>query len=333
MLAVVIRDLPYLKILQSVVEQLKEPYILYHYDTYRAEKEYLRASKININKAAKSITEKAHKIVAFSNDNQLKTWLFRDDITELISVEIFLWAKKYIRELKAGGIKLHNYLYLTDSLWLSDSACITSFDKIYYPARYIKETLLEFLNLKEDIVRDHIYNTFTSIPNTGNKVLVLLPNLQQDHINKAFGSKERFLQIIKQLAQHHTLVFKARQKQWVPPELTQYGQVVMDGVIQYPPAINDLFAKTHTTVMFYSSGVYEAVSAGQYVVNIPIPLDRWSWDIGKMKKYNVYSALYNSPGVVENVSQEEIINGKWQLDIGKYNTVAREKWIKEFISS
>lgn len=337
-IGVVVREITYLKVLQPIMDEfikLNIPYILYHFDAPRSEKEYNRASLINIKKSSSIIAERAFKVRAFNNDNALLNQIVSDKITKLVSIEIYLWAKDYIHLLKQAKIKLYSLLYLSDSLWNSDPKCITSMDRIYYTTSYLKETHLNFLNLKEDPNRDRLLGSpiFDCLnPSTGDSVLVLLPNLKSEHVGMAFGNETNFISIIKKLSQDNNLIFKTRQKQWLPKQIKDLGKVIMDGDIMYPPVISDILKQTHTTIMFYSSGIYEAVWAGQYVVNIPISLKRWGWDKNKMNKYfsNDEDSLYNFNGVVESVSQEQILNGNWKL-INKLDREQRQKWIKKYI--
>lgn len=341
MIAIVIRDIPYLKILQPIIEELinKEiPYYLYHYDAHRGEKEYLRASKSNLEKSLKIITTKAKKVVAFNSDKQLIEYLTRDKIKKLVSIEIYLWAKNFIPELKKLGIKLYSLLYLTDSLWEKNPDCVKLMDRVYYTTTHLKRTQLDFLNLKEDRKRDRsigcpIFDALLNVPSEGDKVLILLPNLREEHVKSAFGNKENFVKIIEYLAKDNKLIYKTRKKQWLPKEILPYAtEIIMDGDRVYPPIVAELFKKSHTTVMFHSSGIYEAVFAGNYVVNIPIPLGRWNWNKDKMKEYfsNDTGHLYNLGGVVESVIQADIISGRWKLE-NKLDPIMRRAWVEKFI--
>ena len=251
-------------------------------------------------------------------------------------MEVYLWAKNYINKLKKYNIKVYNILYLSDSLWNIDPRCITDCDKIYYATTYLKDTHLSFLKIQEDLNRDNCPGSpiFDCIKqSTGSSVLVLLPNLKTEHVSLAFGDKKRFISIIKALSNNNKLIIKTRKKQWFPEELRVFTQDIYDdGDIMYPSVISELFKKTHATVMFYSSGVYEAVFAGQYVVNIPINLKRWSWDKKRMGQYfsNNMGSLYNFDGVVESVSQEDVLSDKWQLK-NSLNQTARQDWLDKFI--
>jgi hypothetical protein len=159
--------------------------------------------------------------------------------------------------------------------------------------------------------------------------------LREEHVKVAFGSKDNFVKIIEHLSKNAKLIYKTRKKQWLPKEILPFAtEVITDSDKMYPSIVANIFRKTHTTVMFYSSGIYEAVYAGNYVVNIPISLNRWSWDTNKMKNYfsNETGHLYNFGGVVESVEQSKILSGEWKL-INKLDPVLRKAWIEKFIGS
>ena len=87
------------------------------------------------------------------------------------------------------------------------------------------------------------------------------------------------------------------------------------------------------TVMFYSSGVYEAVYGGNYVLNITLPLKRWGWEKSKMKKY--FSTedwnLYQFRGVVDSVTQQEVLSDSWEFKPQRIDEMHRRWWVEKFI--
>lgn len=344
MIGVVVRELTFLKVLQPIMDELHDSgakYILYHFDAPRGNKEYNRATLEKIKQSSTRIVKNAHKVKAFPNDKQLLKQFVHDKITKLVSLEVYLWAKGYLKQLKQNNIKIYSILYLTDSLWQPSPECITAMDRVYYTSEYIKSTHLDFLGIKGNPRRDRtlgnpIYNNLMNKVSDGKDVLVMLPNLRAEHVPVSFGSKENFVKIIKTLADGNNLIFKTRKKQWLPAEIKQYAkEIIDDGDEMFPASITKAFRETHTTVMFYSSGIYEAVYAGNYVVNIPLPLKRWGWDKGKMKEY--FSTedwnLYNFRGVVESVTQKEILSGSWKLKKKDIDIDARIHWISKFIGS
>lgn len=340
MIGVVIRELTYLKILQPIAEEFARigmPYILYHFDAPRGDKEYNRATSAGIKKSSSIIIEKANKVKAFKDDKELLNQLLHDKINKLVSIEIYMWAKGYISNLQKAGIKIYSLHYLSDSLfWNSNSKCITDVDKIYYATSYLRDVHLGFLNVPVNPNRDMLLGSpvFDRLetPKEQN-VLVLLPNLRVDHVKTAFGNEDKFVNIIKKLSYNNNLIFKTRKKQWLPDKIKKFAsEIVSDGDIMYPPIIADLFKKTHITVMFYSSGVYEAVYAGQYVVNITIPLARWNFNQNNLKEYFINSGLYNFDGVVESVSQDEVLKNDWQLS-NKLVPESRQQWIDKYIGN
>lgn len=314
------------------------PYILYLYDAPRGEKEYNRATLDGVKKSSELIVARARKIKSFDNDDTLLKQLRHDRIKKLVSIEIYLWAKGYISYLQEAGIRTYSLLYLSDSIWNPDPRCITAIDRTYYTTSYLKDVHLDFLGLTTEPNRDRCLGSpiFEHLDGqNGKDVLVLLPNLKSEHVSIAFGNEDRFAAIIEKLSRGNKLIFKTRKKQWFPEKIRKYASdIVVDGDVMSPPIIADLFKKTHTTVMFYSSGIYEAVYAGQYIVNIPISLKRWGWDKGKMSDYfaNDNDKLYNFSGIVESVSQDEILANDWRLS-NKMVVERRQQWLDKYVGT
>lgn len=342
MIAIVVRELTYLKILHPIMEELHEagvPYILYHFDAPRGDKEYNRATLKKLKLSSPNVVNNAFKVKAFGNDAHLKKQLAHDKITKLVSLEVYLWAKSYISELREKNIKIYNILYLTDSLWSSDPKNITTSDRVYYSSKYLMNLHLSMLGLKLNDKRDRwlgspIYDTIK--PGEAEfepGLLVLLPNLKAEHVQIAFGGKDRFLKIMDNICRgnEHNLIFKTRKKQWMPDELKKYGATIIDdGNKMYPPAISEAFLRCHCVVMFYSSGIYECVAAGKHVVNIPLNLKRWSHDKKKMKEY-FESNIYDFDNAVRSISQEEAKSPDFQLTLPKPDGLAQEDWLSKYV--
>lgn len=362
MIGIVVRDLPYLKLLHPICEQfieMKVPYIIYHMDCYRGEKQYNNASLSNIQRSSEGAVSGAKKVKKFSTDTQLLKQLAHDRVKKLVSVEIWLWAKGYINKLKTMGIKTYSLNYLTDSLW-QPAASITTIDRIYYGSEHIMRKHLEFTKTKYNPLRD-IYHFGSPIfdpiapQKEAKDVLILLPNLRKEHVKKAFGSADGFVKIIAKLhtdlSSHGSLILKTRKKQWYDKRIDRYAKEIYDdGDIMYPQKSVDLFRRCHTTVMFFSSGIFEAVYAGNYVVNIAMPLGRWDWDKERLYNYfhsnhrllgdGDYRNMYDFYGATRHFEQADVLNGAvgkhisenagmigWQDELSR----ERENWIRHFI--
>jgi len=338
MIGVVIRDIPYLKLLHPICMEIDAKnvnYNLYLYDTSRGQKEYVRASVDNVKKSSPAVLSKANKIIRFSNDKQLKQYMVSDKISKMVSVEIGLWAD--IKFLKTNKIKAYSVQYLSDSLWTNSN---NNMYKVFYTAAHIMNVHHKFFNHKANENRDKLlgsplFDSITNMPSTGKDVLLLLPNLRVEHVNKAFRNKDRFINIIKKLSKDNNLIFKTRKKQWFPPEIKQYAKEILeDGDIMFPTTISSLLPKTHTTIMFQSSGLYEAVYGGNYVINVEIPVNRWSWNQSNMREYfsTQEGSLYNSSGVVKSVTQEQVLSENFSVT-NELDNNARLQWIKKFIGA
>ena len=340
-IALIIRDIPYLKLLQPIIGELiirKVPYSLYHYDTYRGEKEYLRASRANIEKSSKLIIEKATKVKPFSDDKYLLELLLKHNITKLISVEINLWGKEYLNYFKNNNIKTYSIQYLTDSMWSVKQKHLNHIDRIYYSTPYIMSKCFEFNDIKFDQNRDRCFGSpiFEHIEqDTKNKnLLVLLPNLKSEHVQHTFGSEENFLNIMRKLynPKQYNIILKTRKKQWLPNSIKQFGEVKDDGDVMYKPAVINYLKDCTTTVMFNSSGIYECVLGGNYVINVKLPLTRWSWDQKKLQNY-FNSNLYNFKGVVESIDQKTILDKNYEFSLKQIDPIAKKEWVNSFIGN
>jgi hypothetical protein len=104
-------------------------------------------------------------------------------------------------------------------------------------------------------------------------------------------------------------------------------EIIFDGDVMYPSAIVGAFEKSKNTVIFYSSGVYEAVFANQYVINVRFPLSKWPRDKERQKEYFL-SDVYNYAGVVESVEQADL---KGQFVAKGVDQTRRKEWIKKYI--
>lgn len=342
-IAIVIRDLPYLKLLHPICEQLsakKVQYNIYYWDVPRHDKEYNRASLENLNISSPSIVSNANKLVKFKTDKQLLSYLVRDKIDKMVSVEIWLWAKNYIKWFRSNKIQTHSVLYLTDSIW-QPKGSVVSIDNIYYSAKYPMKMHHKFIGEKFNPDRDYcfgspLFDSLDSCTINGSKnILVLLPNLRPEHVKGAFGNSGRFIKIIDKISKHGNIIFKTRKKQWLPSEIKKYAKkIVNDGHIMYPSQMQNLFSKCDMTVMFHSSGVYETVMGNNYVCNIALPLNRWGWEQDKLRAYFDTSkgSLYQFEGVTETLSQEEFLSD-YNFEIKVINKQRREEWIKEFVGA
>jgi hypothetical protein len=214
-------------------------------------------------------------------------------------------------------------------------------DRVYYTTKYVKDMLHKFLNVKEDPKRDRLLGSpLLPYPldkqNDGYHLLVMLPSLKREQYDWAFAHEEYFRFSIRRLSTQHDLILKTRPKQWFHREIKRYvKEVITDTYKMYPPPTWKAFEKSHTTMMYCSSGIFEAVCAGNYVVNVPISLKRYrnvgSQDNRLQEHFsNRKGSLYNYKGVVESVRLCNILNGKWKLN-KKIDLDARQQWIDEFV--
>ena len=343
MIGVVVRGMSTLKILQPIMLELykdKQQYIML-YCTDAPKKKFNDSSLENIKESSRAIVKNATKCIPYSNTVGLMTIVKKHNIKKFVGVEIYGWTNKYFSEFKKNGVKLYNISFLIDYFWHKDKRCITAMDRVYYTTKYTKETLHKFLGISHNQDRDRLLGSpILPYPkeeqNNGKHLLVLLPNLTKHEYGLAFGHEQHFRFSIRQLATQHDLLLKARPKQWFNKEIKKYTKgVITDTNKIYPPPTWDVLKKSHTTMLYYSSGIFEVVCSGNYALNIPISLKRYKsfgWPKDRLCAHfsTKKQGLYNYEGVVESVRMCSITDGKWQLT-KKIDPVARKKWIEEFV--
>lgn len=328
MLAIVVKDLPYLKLLQPVINELtakKYPFVLFCLDTYKSEKEYNRPNKTRVEK---SFGRPINTIPVLS-DFELMQKLVKLKVNKLLSVEVGLWNSKVVSAMIKAGIKIYSVEYLTDTMW-PGARVKMAFSKVYYTTKVIRDIGLCIGKVPLDSNRDQCIGSpiFDQLNGkTGTDTLIMMPNIRATDVKGIFKNQANFISLIESFGSN--LIIKSRRKQWMPPEIERLSkEIYYDDEVMYPSKISTLFPRTNRTVMFYSSGVYESVYAGQYVVNIPLPLSIWKWNRDNMVKY-FGSEVYNYGGVVETVKQEDILTGKWVQ--GAADPVRRQDWVNSLI--
>lgn len=324
----IVKETTYLKLLQPLISKAQEAginFILYTNDVSKDKKEYNRPTKDRIQKSF----QKNIAVCPYTSDVQLLQRLVKDRIDTIVSVELGLWIRQFSSFFKSAKIKTYSIQYLTDSLW-QGGRCFAGIDRIYYSAKYIKNMQLKFAKITESPDRDRLFGSplFDGLgSSTGEDTLVLLPNLREEHVKSAFGSKSNFIKLIESLGTN--LIFKTRKKQWFPDEIKRLAKdIIYDGECMYPSALSNIFPRTKRTVLFYSSGIFEAVCAGQYVVNVKLPLGIWKWEKNKLLEY-FSGEVYNYNGVVESVDQSVLLSGK--LLYKELDETCRNEWINKFI--
>jgi len=338
MVAVIVRELPYLKLLTPIMFELHKhgvKYILYYMDSFKGEKEYSRPTVARLKESNEKIVTQATKVIKFTTNDELLKLMKKDSITKMISVEIALWARKSLDSYKAAGLKTYSISYLIDSLWTGHYKII---DKTYYTTKHALETKHSFLNIKIDDKKDKYLGSpiFDSIlPNSEKQkdILILLPNIKEDRVNKCFGNKNNFINMITKIAKNNNVILKLRHKQWFPFELKKIAkEIFFDDKIMYPSTTSKLLSRTFATVMFFSSGIYECVYGSNYVINIRTKLI-WSHDQEKMKKYFCLDEgnLYQYDGVVNTIEQSTILDPKWNFNPPHIDVEKRKSWMDKFI--
>lgn len=305
-------------------------------DIPRGSKEYNRASLKSIQKSSEDIVKAARYIRAFKSNDDLLKQMVRDKIKKLVSLEIGLSMRDKINDIKDKDIRMYSVQNLTDAMWQKDPAIINLMDRVYYSSVHTMTRHHTFAGVKYNSQRDHVASPLYDIlDSTSNKnILVLLPNLLTDQVNPSFGNANNFFKIIKNLSKSGNLIFKTRKKQWFPEQIKQYAQeIVYDGAIMYPSALSNILKKVDIVVMFYSSGLYECIYAGKYIVNIELPvLKRWRWPKKYLSEYFAKDegSLYNFKGVIETVEQGQAMSDTWRIQ-HNLDTKSSNLWLDKYI--
>lgn len=331
----VIRDLPYLKLLHPICVEFigrQIPYNLYCMDCYRSEKEYNRASIRNVELSSSIILNGANKVKTFKDDSELLMHLRTDKIKKLISVEISLWAKGMVSIFNSNGIKTYSILYFTDS-YFSSSPVFYKISRTYHTTKFLLDK-----KLANDNVLNNGNHLFLGSPlfdekmgSVGDNMTVFMPNLSEKDVANAFGSKAKFISALEKICNNRKVIFKTRRKQWLPREIKNISSdIVEDGCTMYPSKSSEILKKSNSSVLFYSSGVYECVYSDNRVINIPFPLNRWKWDQKKLNDY-FKSALYNFNGVVDNFSLDCILRKDFLVNHDTIDEKMAESWKDKYI--
>ena len=330
MIGFVVRELTYLKALQPIIQAAQArgiDHIVYHMDRHMGAKEYNRPTTERMLRSFGGTV----RLSAFQTDQELKEQVLRDRIDCFVSIEVGLFKQAFGSFWHDHGIRVCSIAYLTDTLW-QPSNMLDGLDRFYYTSKYLMELYHRFSGAHYNPARDRCLGSplFDGLCNVRNDqataTLTLLPSIYAGEIEAFFGSTERFIGVLKSFG--HNQIFKTRQKHCIPEQARQFSpthSILLDDPNQvYPPVTTRLFGGTHTTVLFYSSGVYEAVCANQYVVNVRMPTDAWGWSKSNMLEYFGGSA-YNSGGVVQSVDQDELLSGR--VVLGKLDQTARKEWL------
>jgi len=345
MIGIIVRGLTFLKVLAPIMLELKalgKDYIIFYHDASHGAKEYDRPTLVRLQEAHAASAKQAKKLVPFSNDGKLVSLLVANKVKKIVSLEVWICSRKHIKGFKKHNIKICSVSYLTDSIWQPEQS-VTSVDRVYYSSEYLMRIHHDFAKIKFLPTRDRCLGSplfdslYTEQDKKTNDVLVLLPNLKSEHVKSAFGKQDNFFKIIEKIhSSGRPLIFKTRKKQWMPSEISKYSKkIVYDGKTMYPSAMSDLLKTCSTTILFYSSGIFESVYGQNHTINIPLPLKRWSWDITKLKQYfsKEQDSLYNFSGCVENAEQSDILSGKFILPSTPIDQSRRDLWIQKFIGS
>jgi hypothetical protein len=163
----------------------------------------------------------------------------------------------------------------------------------------------------------------------------MAPNLRANHVKGAFGTAANYTKIVKKITDcGKDVVFKIRKKQWFPADIKKYvKEIVEDGTTMYPPITSDLFRRCGMTVMLGSSGIYECVYGGQFVLNIDFATEWIPRDKKKLREY--FSTKEGNPyqfkDVVETIPQSTVLADSWKFVPRKVDPARRKEWINKYI--
>lgn len=330
------------RILLPIIDELNrldEEYILYYrYKPSWRDKEnsFVFLTDLKINKMSEDIIGRAKKVERFGSIDDLHKRFKEDGISKLIGVEIGHIAERF---KKVGYTQTNTYSvsYLTDSVW-GPAEKINSPTRVYYATEYIMKFQHNLLGVKYDQERDRCLGSplfdYRHKFNIEKKdVTLLLPSEGQKKLTEAFVKLERYRMIIERIVENAKdndyLIFKTRPKHCIPYGILDMAdEVIIDNAPLYSKNVPDCFDRSFCTIMFGSTGIFEAVLAGNYIINIPI-----NWDLrGTNRFFSLERGnMYNFPGVSRVIPVKPIFKRKVKVRPQRIDPDAQKEWIAKFV--
>lgn len=333
-IAIVVNKLAHLKVLQAVIFEFacrKIPLIIYHkIGPMMPGLEYDRPTEDRIIRSLGG--NLCLRFVPFTDNRSLLPLLKKNKTKNLVGAELTFWDVRLLKWVFEEKINTYSIQYLIDSLWNTKDQ-LNYLNRVYYAAPFIMNLHHKFNSIVTNPKRDlclgnPMFDCFRdcAVEQPSGPTLVFLPHLPY---RQAFGSEQNCLRILNNL--NDDLWFKLRKKQHVPDQIMRAAQrVEYDSDSMWPPITKELFKQTKRTVIFNSTGIFEAVMAGHYVVNIKIPFDVWPWNKKHMSEF-FDGELYNYKGVAQSINQTHILHEAYSLY--SPSLINRQAWIKKFIGT
>ena len=327
-IGVCIDGLSQLKVLIPVVNLLVEKanVFLIHY-TGVTQKGYDLPTIKKLNAVIPSDIKNLKAMVSYNNKSQISTIANKYKLNKIISVESSIVMKESLNSLYSKKIKIYSLQYLTDSMW-SFGAHYNKIHRIYFPTQFIMDCCHKFNSINKNnsalMLGSPIFDDL-NMSNQSDSGLLLLPNIRSEHIGLSFKNRQELEKIVGNITLNNDILTKSRKKQWSSDVIKKYcDPIIYD---EDPFVLPKLIGRTKTTILFSSSGIYEAIIGGNYVYNISLSYKMFRHNKKNMKEY--FDEIYNFKGVVETVSISDALNKtNWVKDI---DLNARKKWLERFV--
>ena len=270
------------------------------------------------------------KIVSWEKREALYKALKTCNISKLIGVDIGGWQSDLCD--KNIDIKTYSISYLVDFLWSPNNYPT----RVYHTTEYIMRFQQNLKKILYNSDRDKCLGSPLfdkhKFDVKNRDITILLPSWREKQIKTAFGNKiGLYPELIKKIIQTNTdddnyFVFKTRAKHWVPSGVLDLAdEIIIDNYPLYIQETSNCFDRSYTTIMFNSTGIFEAVLSGNFIINIPIKWQKSPFfdDRG--------DGLYSFDGVVQSLSLPKILSGKQKVEPKHIDATAQKQWIEKFV--
>jgi len=340
-IGIILRGMSELKVLQPIMEylcHLKVQYFLF-VPTERhgsVKKRYNVLSVDRINMSSRKTLDGAEKTITFNDLFEVVPKIEDLEIEKLLMVE----APRFRKFLSSVGktCRIYSISYFSDSCFKKKNRmCVDDIRKIYHTTSHCMRMFHKFYDMEFDQNRDMLLGSplFDCLPrsNSKNGIILFAPNLYEQNLPATFGTPNKMARLIRKIMREgsDSIIIKSRWKQYLPKRTkNEFRNVIYyDGGIMYPTVSSKLFAKSSISMMFYSSTIYEAIFAGQYVINCHINFGRWKTH-EKVRDY--MTPLYkNVDGLIENITMNTIANRQLSFKNKQADPQKAQEWIENFI--
>lgn len=332
--AIVIGGMSQFKIMKPIIEYmafLGIPYYLFLYKGFSKKRAYNNLRENKINKVSKVILFSAKKVVWYKDFDRFCALIDKNKINKILSVE----ASNFSLQIKQimPNLKIYSIGFFTDSCFGKKKA-VNACDVIYHTTLRCMETLLQSYNMNFRPSRDKVFGSpmFDCIAEERpleENIILFVPTLYKAEVNKVFYDEKTFVQVLRGFLKNPKVLIKSRRKQYLPKcIISEYkDRIHYDGNNIYPTKTSQLFGNSIASIMFYSSGIYEAIIGGQYIINCRINTGRWGRYKTGMSNY-LTSIYTETDNLIKNVDPNDVKKDDFELPMQKVNFEKATQWIE-----